>query len=236
MVAASEHILQLLLNILGQWCRIWKMVINYDKTKIVYFRKKCVPRTQCNFFCNNTPVLIEEQYKYLGWVLGDAAGRAVGAIVNRCVRSDMYYTSSTFTKLYDSFVTPISDYCASIWGFKDYDKCNTIHHRALRSFLGVHKFTSNVVINGDMGWVLPSVRRKLDMLRLCKRIWNMDDNRLTKQIFNVDWFMNLRNWSWEVKDILPKCNFSYLKNQTHIGNEQFKQCIKFAQERLMEIK
>jgi hypothetical protein len=51
-------------------------------------------------------------------------------------------------------------------GFKSYDKPNIIQNRAQRSFLGVHKFSNIVVVNGDMGWTAPIVRRKLNILRL----------------------------------------------------------------------
>ncbi len=36
---------------------------------------------------------------------------------------------------------------------------DTIQNRAIRFYLGVHKFASNIAINGDVGWISSSVRR-----------------------------------------------------------------------------
>ena len=57
-----------------------------------------------------------------------------------------------------------------------YERLKMIQNRACRAFLGVHRFTSNVVVNGDMGWTVPEVRRELNMLRA--RLEKMDDDRL----------------------------------------------------------
>ena len=86
----------------------------------------------------------------------------------------------------DSDVVPIANHGAGVWGYKNYDKLNIIHHRAVRSYSGVHRSSSTVVLNGDMGWNYPVVTRRLDMLRLWVRLVNTPNNRLTKQILMWD--------------------------------------------------
>ena len=56
-----------------------------------------------------------------------------------------------YEKLYYSCVVPYLDFCAGVWGSKSYLKCNTIHNRAMRAYLGVHNKSSNLAINGDLG-------------------------------------------------------------------------------------
>ena len=68
---------------------------------------------------------------------------------------------SSYTKIYESKLVPIMDYCSSVWGAKCYSNPDTLHNRIIRYFLGVHKFTSNVVIQGDVGWILPHIRCQL---------------------------------------------------------------------------
>ena len=101
------------------------------------------------------------------------------------------------------------DYCSGIWGYQNFGKLNTIHNRAQRLYLGVHRFAPNLAINGDMGWVNSNTRRKIEMLRLWNRLIKMDNSRLTKKIFLWDKDKNVRNWSNEV-----------LKLLTDIGLEQ----------------
>ena len=93
-----------------------------------------------------------------------------------------YLNCKTYEKLYESFVIPIMDNCSGVWDYK----CKTIQNRAIRSFLGVHRFTSNVVVNGDIGWKTPNLRHKICMNKLWNRFVKMSDNRLTKKVLLID--------------------------------------------------
>jgi hypothetical protein len=65
---------------------------------------------------------------------------------------------STYTKLYKACVVPVMDYSSEIWGFKNYTKPNVIQNRAMRIFLGVHRFAPVAGLEGDMAWVSPQHR------------------------------------------------------------------------------
>ena len=58
-----------------------------------------------------------------------------------------------FTKLYDSIVWPVIRYGASIWGQKSFQCITSVHNRAMIFFLGVGKYTSNLAVSGDIGWL-----------------------------------------------------------------------------------
>ena len=53
----------------------------------------------------------------------------------------MGYT--TYTKLFESCVKPILCNCSSTWGYKRYPKLYQIQHRAMRVFLGLHRFNNS---------------------------------------------------------------------------------------------
>ena len=90
------------------------------------------------------------------------------------------------------------DYCVGIWGFKSYLKCNTVHNRSIRAYLGVHNKTSNLAIRDEVGWVEPDIRGKLGTIRMLARLISMDDNRLTKRVFL--WNYNQQHgWCSELK-------------------------------------
>ena len=88
-----------------------------------------------------------------------------------------------YTKLYDTIVWPIISYGAAIWGTKEYSTINAVHHRACRFFLGIGKYAPNAAINGDMGWIPPSVRQWKTVLNHWFRLNNMEHGRLNNHIF-----------------------------------------------------
>ena len=111
----------------------------------------------------------------------------------------------TYTKLFESGVAPILDYCSSVWGYNILDKIDTIKNRAIRLFLGVHRFAANKTINADMGWISCLTRRHVNMLRLWNKLITMDDCRLVKNIFNLDKQLK-RGWSKNLYDVFRSLN------------------------------
>ena len=49
-IADSEHKLQSQINAMYEWCRKWRMQVNINKSKIVHFRKKSIPKTRFKLY------------------------------------------------------------------------------------------------------------------------------------------------------------------------------------------
>ena len=89
---------------------------------------------------------------------------------------------------------------------------DNIHYRALRAFLGVNRFATKGGLEGEMGWNMPNIRRKMNMLRMWNRIMKMEESRLPTLIFHEQmkskdsWFNDLRNVFVSVNaiDVLEK--------------------------------
>ena len=96
-------------------------------------------------------------------------------------------------------MAPILDYCSGVWGFGSHEKTNTIQNRAIRFYMGVHKFAPNLAINADMGWFSSGTRCKVEMARFWNRLQNMSNTNLTKHVFKWDKSICKRNWSSEIK-------------------------------------
>lgn len=92
LLAESKEDLQIMLNVLYNWCCRWRLTINESKTQILHFRKKQKPRSPKAFSCDNLNLEYTSLYKYLGFVfdefmnyekgiqvLADSAGRALGS-------------------------------------------------------------------------------------------------------------------------------------------------------------
>ncbi len=212
--------LQKLITIVRKWSFKWRFIINPEKSQVVHYRNAPKVRTNFEFrLHDNGPILkVVDSYKYLGVyldeyltftqttsVLASAGGRALGSMINRFKKmSDMGH--STYTKLYHSLLTPVTDYGSAIWGFKGYNDLDKVQNRASRFFTGVHKFAPTVGYTGDMGWISNRGRWKINTLRLWNRLVALDDNRLTKKIFiwdrNEHNLANKSNFCAQVKQIL----------------------------------
>ena len=220
LIAESEDKLQEILSELNSWCYQWRIKINEEKSKVVHFRKGKAKQTEYEFKLNKVIIEKKSSYKYLGiWfdenmkfdlcikTLADSAGRALGATINK-FKSLKNVGFSTFTKLYNCTVTPILEYGSSVWGYKKAPEIDLIQNRAMRFFLGVHKYTPTDGMLGDMGWCKPYVHRNLGIVRFWNRMIEMENNRLTKRIFNTDHSSCHDNWSSNTLKLMNDINSS----------------------------
>ena len=113
------------LNILGIYCKKWKLEINTDKTKIIIFNKS--KTTNLEFNINGKLLEIVNSYQYLGIKinrsgsfiptikdLSDKACRAYFAMSNSF--SNMNLNPKLVLKLFDSLIKPIALYGSEVWG------------------------------------------------------------------------------------------------------------------------
>ena len=124
-----------------------------------------------------------------------------------------FMSYSTYTKLFDSCVTPVLDYSSGVWGFSKYNCLEAIQNRAIHIYLGVHKFAPTLALQGDMGWMSTENRQCLSVLRFWNRLLKLPDNRLTKRIFIDDFYLaqsGHENWCSNVFKILEKLNLEHL--------------------------
>jgi len=117
------------------------------------------------------------------------------------------------------------DYAAEVWGYSDYTCSNKVTERAMRAFLGVHRFTPLAFLYGDMMWLKPRYRRWLSMLRFWNRLISMDDNRIAKHIFLWDYNICNNNWSYELKNIFNELHLDHFENLSLCNIEMAKASI-----------
>lgn len=217
LLAESEKGLQKLLDTTSNWITQHKMSANMDKTKIIHFRTKKKKITNYQFtLCNNT-IDFTAEYKYLGLTLHEhlnytfsteklttSAGKALGAITAKYLKAKGLHFK-TFSKIYEATVLPIMLYASQVWGKKLYQKQEDIHHRAMRTFLGVGKKTPIPALYGETGWHKLATHKAKDCISYWLKLFNMDNNRLTKKIFIWDYkkaLLGQNCWNKEIKEIL----------------------------------
>ncbi len=164
-------------------------------------------------------------YKYLGcWIheflnfsrtvdaLTSAAGRSFGRIVNLFKRmGDMGY--ETYCTLYDSYILPVANYAAGVWGFENYPAPQVLQNRIIRFYLGVHRYAPLCGIWTEMDWINIQKMRWLDIMRLYNRIVGMSMERLPRKV--LEWDCKLGGIGW-VNDLVRVCEQINIQEPTNL--------------------
>ncbi len=176
LLSEPDNGLQAMLNVVHKWGQKFMTKINEKKSNIVHYRKPNTVRTSKQFFLGDCALLVDNQCKYLSVIVNEfvncnviadilsgAVNRALGAIINKYkhINGLGYYT---YTKLYNSGVCPILDYCSNVWGFKQFKQIEAIQHKAIRIFLGVHRYAPLPATDGIWVGHLLTIEGKLQCL------------------------------------------------------------------------
>ena len=130
LVASSHEDVQAMLDAVHVWCTQWRLKVNTFKTKIMHFRKKSVSCSDFLFHLgtHNLRVLLYvsiswpglEHFSRLFPLCGcnlQCQQQSLRALVSRYyAMKGLHY--GTYSKLYDSLVTPVIDYACVIWDTK----------------------------------------------------------------------------------------------------------------------
>lgn len=130
-----------------------------------------------------------DEYLYLGVIfhvklgfshtadaLSTGGSRALGGLISK-LNGLKDFCFKMFQKLYYSCVGPVLDYASPIWDYKSFSKLVSVQSRAIRYFLGVHRFTPNLAIIGDWGLLPCMYWQWISMLRYWNRLILMQDSR-----------------------------------------------------------
>ncbi len=113
-------------------------------------------------------------------VLAGAGGTALRAVISKLSKNFRNIGYTTFSKLFQTSVSPILEHASEVWGYKDYIKCEWVQQRAACYYLGAHSKTPILTLNGDMGLLSTKLLRHIKMTKYWNILINMNDNRLTK--------------------------------------------------------
>jgi ssDNA-binding Zn-finger/Zn-ribbon topoisomerase 1 len=239
LIAKNETDLQYMLDAMNEWMKKWRLKVNINKSNVMHFRPKRKACSRYDFKYNGQEICKVSSYKYLGvyldehmdfnkcsQVLSESASRALGGVINKFkLLRDCGY--KTFTKLFETGVLSILNYGAEIWGYGNFPKCDNVMNRAMRYFLGVHRFAPTAALHGDMAWISLKYTRYIAMLRFWNRLIKMDNSRLTKRVFLWCHDFPDNTYCGDVKKISDIMNLSTVYHTKGLFNiEQIKQTCK----------
>ena len=168
-------------------------------------------------------------YKYLGcWVnefgkavktvdvLTSAAGRLYGRIVGIMKQlGSMGYR--TFLTLYKTYVLPVANYGAGVWGYKNFSAPQVLQHRINKFYLGVGRYAANSATSIEMDVMDTQHSLWLEMLRYMNQIRGLKEGRLPKIMLNWDKSKGGRGW-WSDRAHLPQPNRKVLHDLDSASN------------------
>jgi len=238
-LAEDERVLQLMIDKLANYCKLWDLKVNLSKSKIVVFRKKGKLKKAYEWFYNNQKIEIVNGYKYLG-VYFKSGGSFVDHLTNqlraakiglntiyRSVFSMRTSTLSPFFKVFDAVSRSIMCYAAQVWGYSSYNEVELIQRFFIKKLLWLPYNTPNYMV------LLETGREPLFLYTL-KLHWaylghvlDLTDDRYARKIFNfgrehnLKWFVSLKTYAdkynmWNQFLPLNSCNFKRNINELFV--------------------
>ena len=232
--------LQNSLNIVSNYCQLWKLEINHEKSKILIFELK-KSKCQHTFCIENTILERVYQYKYLGIVFS-YTGNQTQAKEDLYLRSQKayfklrkplgvdYIKPKLYLDIFDKTVVPILTYGSEVWtGFnqntkryKEFKSPNylyeefvgeKLHTKLSKILLGVNSKTSNAACRAELGRYPIMINAITNMMAYRSRLEKLTTNDLVKDSLNDDILLDsygLSNWYSCTNEILRITN----NNQT----------------------
>ena len=157
-VAKSPSELQTKWNKLKDYCELYDLKVNCEKTKIVVFRKRV--NEKCWY--GGVPIEVVDKFNYLGSVFyytGNFSanfeciqGKALKALnVFMFKIKDFGLSPDIVIQLFESFVGSILNYGSEVWGFSKANPLERVHLKFLKRLLFVKRSTSNQAVSGETG-------------------------------------------------------------------------------------
>lgn len=215
--AESAEKLQVAMNCLDNYCKLWKLKINIDKTKVVIFSKGKI-RNIPKFSFNNIPVEVVFNYKYLG-ILFNYNGTFTNALKSLCDQASkaLIAVNAKIKKLslpvdmqlelFDSVVKPILLYGCDVWGFHDCKIIERFHLKFLKNVLKVKPSTPSIIVYGELGRNPLLIDVKVKMLCFWCKLVTGNRDKLSYIMYKLMLELHLSdivhsNWILCIKNIL----------------------------------
>ena len=200
-LAESRVELQAALYGMMHYCRLWKLDINTDKTKVVVYGSKH-GSTEDNFKFGDHIIHVVSEYTYLGIcfpcnnnfnkgisILRNQASRAMFSLIKKSRRLGL--DVDVQLQLFDSLILPIMLYGCEVWGFKKVEILEKLQLQYCKILLNMKKCTPNVMVLGELGRLPMEFYVNCRMLGFWHKLVTGNQNKilciLYKLMFNACW-------------------------------------------------
>ena len=222
----NEEEFQIMLNRFDEYCKIWKLTVNVEKSKIVIFGDYTRRANKYSFTINNELVAITNEYKYLG-LLFTRNGRFVQALKHQSALAskamhllrqrihNLELPIDCQLKLFDQTIVPILLYGCEVSGFEICNVLEKVHLNFLRSIFRMKKSTPLVMIYGEFGRFPLSIWIKSRMVSYWAKLMNAKETKLTSIMYKIHYVLHTSNdysckWLLQIKSVLDSVGLSYV--------------------------
>ena len=187
LVAESAGDLQLMLDILREYCSKWRLLVNDDKTEAMIFHRRGRKEKYVGVFKYGVEAIrVVESFKYLGLVFHES-GRYKEMVEHRLLQGKRVLAAwlrrvkvwilngFVAERLFKSCVLPALEYGVCIWGSGNYygstvwQKVERFWRYAARTILGVSSQAPNAAVLGELGWLPFKGRAAVQALKMWTR-------------------------------------------------------------------
>lgn len=222
MLAEDVRILQQMINRLEEYCALWNLVVNMDKSKIMVFRKAGRIANNEKWRYNGNEIETVKSYKYLGMIFtpglafqehikerSSKAKTNLNTVWSSFLSKQRIGFSAKFN-LFKAVARAIYCYGAQVWGYTNFHEADKLQRYFVKRIFGLPAFTPNYIINLETGLVdMHIFTLKLHMGYIFDTLFRYKVNRLphilSKKIINrkifwyEDWCNKFQNEqvNWE---------------------------------------
>ena len=207
---------------LNDYCQLWKLNINTDKSKVIVFGSRLNKPFQFKLGPNDLETV--DSYKYLG-VFFSKSGSFLNASkhIAEQARKALYYLYTRINnlnlpidlqiKLFDHTVLPILTYGCEVWGFENIKILERIHAEFLRTITKTKKSTPHYMLFAELGRYPLDITVKIRMIGFWTRIISGKETKLSYLLYNtIKDTPNLQSkWINYVKQIFIDCGKAFSK-------------------------
>lgn len=215
----DEAEFQTCLDEFNDYCTMWKLNVNYDKTKIIVFNARNLNGMRFKIGEHETEVT--DQYKYLGTLLFKSGSfintkkhiveqsrKAMHLLFMRANNLDLPIDLQM--KLFDNTVLPILTYSSEVWGFGNLEIIERIHTEFLRKITNARKSTPKYILYAELGRHPIEIDIKFHMINYWTSILNGKQSKLAYQIY-LYMFNSINyqsKWMSAIQNILFNCGMN----------------------------
>ncbi len=220
LISDEPENLQILLNVLYEYCETWKLNVNLNKSNILVCNNgnRAVDR---EWYYGDNVLELCHVYTYLGVLFTDNGvnNNSINVLCNQAKKSLAVLMSNlasygefpphVYLRLFHVSISPILCYASEVWGYLECRSHQVLQNKFCKRILGVKDTTPNCAVSGELGQYPINIHRQISMVKYwCKIVTGPRDRyryimyRYLFDTVDVNLAGRYRNWAVEVRNIL----------------------------------
>jgi len=129
--------------------------------------------------------------------------------------------------LWTTLIRPILEYGAEVWGAGSWQAAEQIQQEMGRKLLGMGS-KADEAIRGDLGWWSMQARRDFARLKFWRKIVNLPDDRILKEVYKASksaLALDPSSWVYETQRLLGDLGLAHIWQSEDTGNAKDWQCL-----------